>query len=109
MECYGPVRVSGDRAAAARVPCDGRHTWETYAVGELPEALVGAAPAAISADPVVRSVCNLRTFRLTSGIRSQAGWRLEVLPPAETDVDRTYRCLAGRGVDALAAPTLTGR
>ncbi|PWU44076.1 protein kinase [Micromonospora globispora] len=109
LECYGPVRVSRDRAAAARVPCDGRHTWETYAVGELPAALVGAAPAAINAAPVVRSVCNVRTFRLTSGIRSQAGWRLEVLPPAETDVDRTYRCLAGRGVDALAAPTLTGR
>ncbi|MGC1212659.1 MAG: serine/threonine protein kinase, partial [Micromonospora sp.] len=109
LECYGPVRVRRDRAEAARVPCDGRHTWEAYAEGELPEALTGAGHAAISADPVVRSVCNVRTFRLTSGLRYQAGWKLEVLPPAETDVDRTYRCLAGRGVDALAAPTLTGR
>ncbi|WP_200210192.1 serine/threonine-protein kinase [Micromonospora coerulea] len=109
LECFGPVRLRGTRAEATRIPCDGRHTWETYAVGDLPAALVGVGHAAISADPVVRGVCNARTFRLTSGIRSQAGWNLEVLPPAEAGPDRTYRCLAGRGVDALAAPTLTGR
>ncbi|GAA4564924.1 hypothetical protein GCM10023176_11910 [Micromonospora coerulea] len=109
LECFGPVRLRGTRAEATRIPCDGRHTWETYAVGDLPAALAGAGHAAISADPVVRGVCNARTFRLTSGIRSQAGWNLEVLPPAEAGTDRTYRCLAGRGVDALAAPTLTGR
>lgn len=34
---------------------------------------------------------------------------LEVLPPVDGNVDRVYRCLAGRGVDALTAPTLTGR
>lgn len=109
LECFGPVRVRGDRAEAVRIPCDGRHTWEAYAEGDLPDRLVGAGHAAISADPAVRGVCNVRTFRLTSGISHQAGWNLEVLPPAGTAADRTYRCLAGRGVDALAAPTLTGR
>ncbi|TDC80725.1 serine/threonine protein kinase [Micromonospora sp. KC606] len=108
LECFGPVRLRGGRAEAIEVSCDGRHTWETYAQGELPVALVGAAHAEIVADPGVQQVCSLQTFRLTSGIEHPQGWRLEVLPP-NTDADRTYRCLAGRGVDGLLAPTLTGR
>ncbi|MEV4842133.1 serine/threonine-protein kinase [Micromonospora matsumotoense] len=109
LECFGPVRLRGDRAEAPQVSCEGRHTWETYVEGQLPAALAGTGHAAISADPTVRSVCSARTFRLTSGIDYANGWRLEVLPPGETELDRTYRCLAGRGVDALVAPTLTGR
>jgi tRNA A-37 threonylcarbamoyl transferase component Bud32 len=109
LECFGPVRFRGDRAEAIRVSCDGRHTWEAYAEGVLPVALAGKGHAAISAAPAVRTVCNERTFRLTSGISYPTGWRLEVLPPPDGDVDLTYRCLAGRGVDALAAPTLTDR
>ncbi len=109
LECFGPVRLRRDRAEATRVPCDGRHTWETYAVGDLPVALAGAGHAAVVADPAVQRVCNVRTFRLVSGIDEPAGWNLEVLPPSGTDADRSYRCLAGQGVDALAVPTLTGR
>ncbi|KAB1909491.1 serine/threonine-protein kinase [Micromonospora sp. AMSO31t] len=107
LECYGPVRLRRDRAEATRVPCDGRHTWETYAEGDLPAALVGAGHDAVVADPAVQQVCSVSTFQLASGVRQVTGWNLEVLPPAGTD--RTYRCLAGRGVDALAVPTLTGR
>ncbi|MFJ6196114.1 serine/threonine-protein kinase [Micromonospora sp. NPDC092111] len=109
LECFGPVRLRGDRAEAAQVSCEGRHTWETYVEGQLPTALTGAGHAAISTDLTVRSVCNSRTFRLTSGIDYTNGWHLEVLPPGDPDLDRTYRCLAGRGVDALVGPTLTGR
>ncbi|MET7966942.1 protein kinase [Micromonospora sp. NPDC005305] len=107
LECYGPVRLRRDRAEATRVPCDGRHTWETYAEGDLPAALVGAGHDAVVADPAVQQVCSVSTFQLASGVRQVTGWNLEVLPPAGTD--RTYRCLAGRGVDALAVPTLIGR
>ncbi|MGC5017556.1 protein kinase domain-containing protein [Micromonospora sp. DT47] len=109
LECFGPVRLRGDRAEAARISCDGRHTWESYLEGDLPARLVGAGHAEVSADPVVGAVCNTRTFRLTSGLDQTTGWHLEVLPPSGTDLDRTYRCLAGRGVDVLAMPTLTGR
>ncbi|PSK61841.1 hypothetical protein B0E53_06253 [Micromonospora sp. MH33] len=109
LECYGPVRLRRDRAEATRVPCDGRHTWETYAEGDLPAALAGAGHGAVVADPAIQQVCNLSTFRLASGMPQATGWNLEVLPPAGTELDRTYRCLAGRGVDALAVPTLTGR
>ncbi|MFC0503928.1 serine/threonine-protein kinase [Micromonospora costi] len=108
LECYGPVRVRGTRAEATQVSCDGRHTWETYAEGLLPVSLVGAGYADVAADPSVRTVCSPTTFRLTTRIDSPAGWHLEVLPPVEGDVDRTFRCLAGRGVDALVGPTLTG-
>ncbi|MEV0001375.1 serine/threonine-protein kinase [Micromonospora sp. NPDC050980] len=109
LECYGPVRLRGDRAEASRVPCDGRHTWETYAAGDLPAALAGAAHDAVAADPAVRKVCNVGTLRLVSGVEPANGWNLEVLPPAASEPDRTYRCLAGQGVNALAGPTLTGR
>jgi hypothetical protein len=109
LQCYGPMRVRGTRADAPRLPCDGRHTWEAYAEGELPAALVDAAHDEVAADPQVRQVCSPVTFRLTSGIAYTSGWRLEVLPPAADGPDRMFRCLAGRGVDGLYEPTLTGR
>ncbi len=107
LECFGPVQVRGQRAEASRVPCDSRHTWESYAQGELPAALLDADHDEIVADPAVRGVCNEETFRLVSGIPQPTGWHLEVLPPADGTSDPTYRCLAGRGLDGLAAPTLT--
>ncbi|WP_433530234.1 serine/threonine-protein kinase [Micromonospora sp. CA-263727] len=109
LECFGPVQVRGQRATASRVSCDRRHTWESYAEGVLPAALVGAGHDRIVADPTVRRVCNEETFRLVSGIRQPVGWHFEVLPPADPDADTTYRCLAGQGLDGLAAPTLTSR
>lgn len=109
LECFGPVRLRRDRAEATRVSCDGRHTWETYAEGDLPATLAGAGHGAVAAHPAVQRVCNVGTFQLASGIRQAGDWNLEVLPPTGAGADRTYRCLAGRGVDALAMPTLTGR
>ncbi|MEU5563696.1 serine/threonine-protein kinase [Micromonospora musae] len=108
LECFGPVRVRGTRAEATQVTCDGPHTWEAYAEGVLPVHLVGAGYPEITADPVVQQVCGPTTFRLTSRIDPTAGWHLEVLPPVDGSIDRTFRCLAGRGVDALGGPTLTG-
>ncbi|MFF5174124.1 serine/threonine-protein kinase [Micromonospora sp. NPDC000089] len=109
LECFGPVRLRADRAEAVRVSCDGRHTWESYLEGVLPTRLAGAGHAQVSADPAVAAVCNTRTLRLTTGLAQPTGWHLEVLPPVDGDPDRTYRCLAGRGVDALTTPTLTAR
>lgn len=109
LECFGPVRIRGSRAEATRLSCADRHTWETYAEGILPVSLVGAAYDEVIAAEPVRQVCSMTTFRLTTGIAEPSGWHLEVLPPVDGNVDRVYRCLAGRGVDALAAPTLTGR
>ncbi|MFC8300617.1 serine/threonine-protein kinase [Micromonospora orduensis] len=109
LECFGPMRIRGTRAEAARVPCAGPHTWETYAEGLLPVSLVGAEYDEVVAAEPVRQVCSATTFRLTTGIAEATGWHLEVLPPVEGSVDRAYRCLAGKGVNALSAPTLTDR
>ncbi|ABP56772.1 protein kinase [Salinispora tropica CNB-440] len=104
LECFGPIWISGSRAPAEQVPCSGEHTWESYAEGELPKALHRADYADISAHPTVRRVCNETTFRLAAGLNRTEGWNLDVLPPG--GAERTYRCVAGRGLDALAAPTL---
>ncbi|MGC4747830.1 serine/threonine-protein kinase [Micromonospora sp. DT201] len=109
LECFGPMRIRGSRAEAARLSCAGRHTWEAYAEGILPVPLVGADYDEVIAAQPVRQVCSATTFQLTTGIAEPSGWHLEVLPPVDGSIDRAYRCLAGRGVDALAAPTLTGR
>ncbi len=106
LECFGPMQVLGARARAEQVPCSREHTWESYAEGELPAALHGAGYAQVAADPTVRHVCNVTTFRLASGVSGIEGWKLDVLPPDDTG--RTYRCLAGRGLGALVSPTLVG-
>ena len=54
-------------------------------------------------------MCNPATFRLISGIDTANGWRLEVLPPAETDPTAPTAAWPAQGVNALARPTLTGR
>ncbi|WP_189048740.1 serine/threonine-protein kinase [Micromonospora sonchi] len=107
LECFGPVQVRGRRAEASQVPCDTRHTWESYAQGELPDALFDADHDEVVADPTVRRICNEETFRLVSGAEQSTGWNLEVLPPTDGKLDPTYRCLAGRGLDGLVSPTLT--
>jgi tRNA A-37 threonylcarbamoyl transferase component Bud32 len=105
LECFGPLRIRHGQAETGRVTCAGRHTWEVYAEGDLPAELVAVEHSRVAADPGVRTVCGPETFRLTTGL-APGGWRFEVLPPV--DADRTYRCLAGQGLDALERPTLTG-
>jgi hypothetical protein len=108
MECFGPVRETRETAQAERVPCAGRHTWESYAVGDVPGTLPAADYGAIKADPTVRAICNPNTFLLVT-LKTSDGWKLDVLPPtaqAAAEGDRSYRCVAGKGVDQLSAPTL---
>lgn len=106
LECFGPVVVRLGRAEAEMVPCTGRHTWEAYAEGDLPAGTDPTDHAAVRADPTVREVCSPQVFHLTTLLISLDGWRFEVLPPAADSPDRTFRCLAGRGVDGLSGPTL---
>ncbi|BCB85691.1 serine/threonine-protein kinase [Phytohabitans suffuscus] len=101
LECYAAAEAGGPGIRAQRVDCDGRHTWEAYAVGDLP---AGADPDAVADDPAVRSLCTDSTFMRTTLLLSTQGWQFEVLRP---DDDRTFRCLAGKGRDALQGPTLT--
>jgi hypothetical protein len=105
LECFGSAFPEGGVLTAPVVPCAGRHTWEAYAVGELPD---GTRPAVAGSNPAVRRLCNEGNFRIVS-LRLDAGWRFEVLPPGQDAYDsgeRTYRCLAGKGLDRLNGPTL---
>jgi tRNA A-37 threonylcarbamoyl transferase component Bud32 len=108
VECFGAVRVQGGAVAAETLACGDRHTWEVYAIGDLP---AGATPAdlpRVRADESVRRVCNEGNFRTVS-LRMDGGWRFEVLPPTAAALaagDRRFRCLAGLGPDRLTGPTL---
>ncbi|MFC7550526.1 protein kinase [Plantactinospora sp. GCM10030261] len=109
LECYGPVRIRGSAAQAERVPCSGRHTWESYAVGDLPAEVDAGNHASVVTEPTVARICAATTFTAVSGQPVVDGWRFEVLPPDRSAVatgDRAYRCLAGKGVDSLVGPTL---
>jgi serine/threonine protein kinase len=108
-ECFGPVSPGRDEVRAARVPCTGRHTWEAWAVGDLPASVTSVDHATVVNEPTVRQVCAAATFTTVTLLMSTQGWEFEVLPPAAGDFetgDRTFRCLAGKGDDALTEPTL---
>jgi serine/threonine protein kinase len=110
LECFGPVVIRGGAARASRVSCAGRHTWESYAEGDLPAEVDAANHGAVRDDPTVGQICTPRIFQLTTGLLSVEDWNFEVLPPSpegtET-MDRTFRCLAGRGLHGLVGPVLT--
>ncbi|MDG4791274.1 protein kinase [Micromonospora sp. WMMD1102] len=107
LECFGPVRLRGTAAEASETSCAGRHTWESYAEGDLPYGLDPADHAAVKDDGTVRQVCNATVFRRTTTLIDTAAWKFEVLPPTAGEAGRTFRCLAGKGVDRLTGPTLT--
>ncbi|MGN9910670.1 protein kinase domain-containing protein [Phytohabitans sp. LJ34] len=100
LECYGPADSDGPGIRAQRVDCNSRHTWEAYAVGDLP---AGADPGEVADQPAVKALCTDSTFLRTTLLISAQGWEFEVLRP---DGDRTFRCLAGKGRNALQGPTL---
>lgn len=109
IECFGAAQASGRELRAERVPCTGRHTWETYALGDLPDAVPATDHSAVTKDRTVRQVCGETSFRAVTLLMDAGGWRFEVLPPdaeAVADGDRTYRCVAGKGTDQLTGPTL---
>jgi hypothetical protein len=112
LECFGPMRIDGTRATATRVACTGRHSWETYAAGDLPAEVDAADHQAIWRDSTVQKVCNVNTFRTTTQLRSTGGWQFQILPPDGDDAlapgERTFRCLAGKGTNSLTEPTLAG-
>jgi hypothetical protein len=92
-ECYDSAKKSID--------CDGRHTWEAFAFATLPN---GVRPADAVQNSQVRKVCSRYTLLLVDPNTATGQWRVDVLVP--TSNDRTYRCLAGKGPNALSGPQL---
>jgi serine/threonine protein kinase len=102
LECY--TRRPGSGRIARRVPCTGPHSWEVFAVGRLPSGVEARDRDAVTTDPIVRKVCSTATFGRTTTRTDGTEWALSVLPP--TSADRTFRCLAGQGLDRLSGPVL---
>jgi hypothetical protein len=104
LECY-----SGDEPAR-QVDCAGTHTWEAFAVGDVPTSLTTVNRQTLGADPAVRQLCGRSSFAAVTLLMNPEDWTFDVLPPSAAALDagdRTYRCLAGRGPDALTGPALS--
>jgi eukaryotic-like serine/threonine-protein kinase len=102
LECYS--------AQTRPVDCAGTHTWETFALGTAPASLTTVNRQTLRADPQVSRVCGQSTFATVTLLMDPQGWTFDVLPPSAAALsagDRTYRCLAGRGPDALNGPKLS--
>jgi serine/threonine protein kinase len=109
VECYGAVTPGRDEVRADRVSCTGRHTWEAWAVGDLPASVTAVDRESVVRETTVRQICGATSFTSVTLLIDTEGWEFEVLPPAAAAFaagDRTFRCLAGRGADALVEPTL---
>ncbi|GGM33499.1 protein kinase [Dactylosporangium sucinum] len=95
VECY-----DADHNA---VSCAGKHTWELFAFGELNK---GSRVSSTSQSPV-REVCG-RGVLILVDINATA-WKTDVILPtleAQQAGPTTFRCLAGKGPDALTGQQL---
>jgi hypothetical protein len=92
-ECYD--------SAKKPIACDGRHTWEAFAFATLPD---GVRPAEAAQNSQVRQVCSRFTLVLVDPSTVTGSWRIDVLTPKGSS--RVYRCLAGKGPNALSGPQL---
>ncbi|MFV2086879.1 serine/threonine-protein kinase [Micromonospora sp. LOL_021] len=111
LECFNG-RVSNSPRTLIATACTGRHTWETFAVGELPTRLRAADHATIRSDPAIVEACGAESFRLFTLRMDANDWQYAVLLPDPADLaagDYQYRCLAGKGPGQLFGPTLAAR
>ncbi|WP_432984707.1 serine/threonine-protein kinase [Dactylosporangium sp. CA-233914] len=87
----------------APIDCSGKHSWEVFAYGDLPT----GSDVTSKKDPAVATVCGRTT--LVSVNIAAANWEIDVLLPTEAAQKAgptTYRCLAGRGTDAMTGDQL---
>jgi hypothetical protein len=108
----GPVADTGAHCSStpecfdadfAPADCTGRHSWEVFAYGDLP----AGSKVTDKKDQRVAAVCSIAT--LVSVNIAAANWDTDVLLPsaaAQKAVPTTFRCLAGRGANALTGEQL---
>jgi hypothetical protein len=100
-ECWSSMVVIVGKVEITRLPCDGRHTFETFAIAPLPKDALTSNQRTLAAHPTVRQLCNKKVMRQSrlGAARSipMSKWMVEVLPPSERAYDegaRVYRCVA---------------
>jgi len=104
-QCFGAITVSGGVARAQSVPCTQPHTWEVFALGQLPAGVSGVGYPAVKSDQKVARVCSVATLMIVD--MDARTWQVDVLPPspeAFAGGDRTFRCVAGTGPDTQSVP-----
>jgi hypothetical protein len=112
-ECWNGLNDNAGDMTARNLPCDGPHTWETFAVGVLPVGLTWDTVVA-GKNTKIRKVCNQKILVASRqgagrGVGPSLWGKPEVMPPSRAAYERgfrAYRCLAGlkAGLDALTKP-----
>jgi serine/threonine protein kinase len=100
-ECWDGLVEDGDIfAPPSALPCDGLHTWQTFAIGIMPADVASYDVNTVQASPTVSAVCSyavlLRSRVGHARIIPRSQWSIQVVPPDEEEYDsgvRTYRCL----------------
>jgi tRNA A-37 threonylcarbamoyl transferase component Bud32 len=100
-ECYGQL---SDTGTASPVDCAKPHTWEVFAVGDLPRSERRTDYRSVRENPAVQDICNQYGLVTLVPLGELGTWKVDVLPP--TGHARSYRCLAGKGPDQLVGPQL---
>jgi hypothetical protein len=100
-ECWDGVLEDVGVITASPLPCDGPHTWQTFAIGIMPSDVSTYNVNVVQASAVVQAVCSDRVLLNSRRGRGRliplARWTIQVAPPDETAYAtgvRTYRCLA---------------
>jgi hypothetical protein len=92
-ECYDKDKKATD--------CAGRHTWEAFLVGDLP---ADVKPADADKNLRLKQVCSRVNLISVDPATIQENWTVTVLVPAAAN--RTFRCIASLGANALNGPKL---
>jgi serine/threonine protein kinase len=107
-ECWFGVNDINGVVTAKSVPCGQSHTWQTFAIAMMPTESATFDVNIVQENATVQAVCSidvLMASRTGAALRvPRSDWRIQVMPPDETAYNtgvRTYRCLAGHGLDNL--------
>jgi hypothetical protein len=90
------------------VPCGLPHTWQTFAIAMMPTESATTDVNIVQANPTVKAVCSITVLMASRTGAAlpvpRSTWQIQVMPPDQTAYNegvRTYRCLAGHGLDEL--------
>jgi len=107
-ECWLGVNDINGVVTARSKSCGRPHTWQTFAIAMMPTESATFNVNIVQGNATVQAVCSLKVLMASrTGAALQvprSDWSIQVMPPDETAYNtgvRTYRCLAGHGLDKL--------
>jgi serine/threonine protein kinase len=106
-ECWAGINDIGGQVSARTLPCNRAHSWETYLIGVLPASVTSNDAETVANNELIKVLCGQQALSIALNGESSAGWSSEILPPSKSDFNagkREFRCVAGKGLDALDKP-----